>query len=199
MRKETVEYKVYKFNELSQEAQKTALENYRSRGFEYFWASENEDTLKAFKEVFPVTVIDWEYGYRNYINFEMTCDGDIADLAGIRLLKYLYNNYGDVLFKRKYIGHLENREKFTPVYSRCQKENSCVLTGYCIDDNILDPIYNFLKNPTNNITFEDLMGDCLNSWVKACDEDYQYQLSDEAIAEHFEANDYEFLENGENY
>lgn len=207
---------VYTFDELSEEAKQKAIDNYRNSGMDYFWGNDNEKTLNEFAGIFPITINNWQYGgCRGDINFHMTCDDEIIELKGIRLLKYLYNNYEHWLFKGKYyqsfccekekdIKHhprlkneqLSNGKYFQSYYSKLQKDTCCVLTGYCIDDDILNPIYEFLKKPTDNINFEDLMQDCLDSWIKACSDDYEYQQSDEAISEHLEANEYEYDETG---
>lgn len=91
---------------------------------------------------------------------------------------------------------LDYKVKFAPVYSKCQREASCVLTGCCYDEDILEPIYNFLKKPDANTDLEDLIKSCLYSWIKAMADEYEYQCSDKGIAEDCEANDYKFLENG---
>ena len=194
------EIKVYPFDELSEDAQEKAHNEFLSEG-SYFWGDDNQKTLDAFCDVFPITAKDWEYGHRNYINGNMpTADIDTEkayyDFTDIRLLKYIVNNYWHYLYKRKFIGCLKSKEKFTPVYSHCQWENCCVLTGYGIDDDILQPIYDFLKKPDKTSTFEDILQDCLESWIIACQRDYEYSCSREYFIEHIAANEYEFTEDG---
>ena len=77
-------------------------------------------------------------------------------------------------------------------YSKIIKDTCCVLTGYYIDDDILEPIYDFLKKPSKHVTFADLMRDCLQFWVIACNKDYEACTSMEYFAELCEANGYEF-------
>ena len=164
------------------------------------WQTENENSLKGFENIFPIKSTNWEYGYQNFINYKLdTIDYDeVWEFTGIRLLKWLVNNYWNDLFKPKYIGNLESKKGFHPVYSKCTFDNSCVLTGYCLDNDILDPIYNFIKKPDES-TLEDLLYDCLQSWVFACRNDYEYQQSDEYITEEILANEYEFTADGEMY
>lgn len=195
--------KVYPYGELTDDAKERTHADFLSSGLEYFWADENKAVLDAFCDIFPIKAEDWVYGCcQNYINSSMeTADGDTEsayyDMQGVRLLKWIVNNYGQYLYKRKYIGHLKNREKFTPVYSRCQWENSCILTGYCIDDDILQPLYEFIKRPDKTSSFEDILKDCLGSWVIACHKDYEACCSEEYFAEHAEANSFEFTVSGE--
>lgn len=215
MRTETV--KIYELNELSETAKETAHENYLTNGFEWNHTDELESTLKAFESVFPVKIKHWEFD-NNYaeVRFEMTCDSDVSDLTGLRLARYIYNNFYNELFKPKFIGSLktneyvqhkrikspinayENGNRFNPYYSAIQKDTSCVLTGMCFDDDILQPVYDFLKKP-NGQDFYDLMDSCFDAWCKTAKDELQSELSFEYFEGIAEANEYEFLENGERY
>jgi len=188
---ETKTYTVYKFNELTESAKQKAIDNYRNHD-EYFWAGENEHTLKEFCNIFPVKVREFDYGYNKNIDFTYTADDNILQLKGLRLATYIHNNYGYKIFKKKYLAHIHKEAR----YSKIQKETDCVLTGYYIDNEILDPIYQFLKSPKENVTFEDLLNDCLQSWLSACQKDYEATQEDEYIIEHLEANDYDFTIDG---
>ena len=196
----TIELKLFKFDELDENAQQTAIDHFRNLGDLYHWHNENQETLKAFIDLFPVNVSNWEYGYRYSINWTFTDNEDIESLSGVRLLKYLINNYGNTLFKGKYYStpgfHVDGKFFYKKRYSNCQTESSCVLTGYGIDDDILEPIYKFLKAPDTNITFYDLMNDCLQSWVFACHNDFEGAYTDESIKDTITANEYEFLDDG---
>lgn len=195
----TIQVKLYRFEELDQEAQEKAVEDYLNEGDFYHWGDDDRETLKAFTDAFPVEVTDWEYGYHNYINYRLgyPTHPDVWEFTGVRLLKYLINNHWRDLFKPKFIGHLKGREKFTPVYSKCQWDNCCVLTGYCVDDDTLQPLYDFLKKPDEHTTLEDLLYDCLQSWVYACRGEYEACQSFENVAEILSINEYWFTENGE--
>jgi hypothetical protein len=67
-----------------------------------------------------------------------------------------------------------------------------------MDDDILSPLYAFLKKPYST-TFSDLLQECLENWLSAVCADYDYCNSREAIIEDIESNDYHFLENGDIY
>lgn len=192
MKEILVKYRVYTIDELSEEAKEKAYNAWLEH-WDYAWEIENENTLKAFEELFPIKVLDWEYGlYRNYITFEVT-DDDIKNLSGIRLLKYLYNNYFNLLFKPKVYQHPKNPKKQR--ISKIFYEENRELTGYYLDYDILDPIYEFFKNP-KNISFEDLMSRCLNTWVKTCSQDYEYCLSFENFVEESHINNWLYFEDG---
>jgi hypothetical protein len=194
------EVKVYTVDELSESAKEKAYYKWHEN-HEYFWASDNEKTLKAFEEVFPVSVTSWEYDTCTYhVRFEFEDDLllgyeseiDMAELSGLRLAKYLYNNYEHTLFKGKF--YFKNGK------SRHSKllfeKNNCNLTGYYMDCEIMQPIYDFLKNPCEHTTFTDLMKECLDNWGAMCVKDFDCSLSMEAFIESSEANDYEFYEDG---
>ena len=71
--------------------------------------------------------------------------------------------------------------------------------NYCADEDILRPIYDFLKAPDTRTTLYDLMDKCLDSFFKSCRDDMEYQCSEESFEESCAANDYEFLGNGKMY
>jgi hypothetical protein len=192
----TITREVFTVKELLESAKEKAHYNYCSND-SYAWAGENEAVLKEFTKIFPVSITKWEYGYQNFICFRFTDDEDIENLSGIRLLKYLYNNYYSRLFKGKYFyksNYANGQHKYR--HSRIIMDNCCVLTGYCIDDDILEPIYKFLKNPCKHITFNDLLDDCLQSWVIACSKDYEAYYDIEHFEEIAKINNWEFYEDG---
>jgi len=216
----TIEVKVYSINELNETAKQNAYENWLNKGNDYFWEGENRDTLNKFADIFPVKIKNFEYGYHNFINWEFTESDEIAELSGIRLLKYLWNNYKTDIYKgrfyhsqkfgltdhklkhnrvksREITNNCPNKGKFSnSYYSAIQLENSCPLTGYCVDDDTLQPVFDFMKKP-DSTTFEELMGNCLDNWLKACENDYEYSNSMEFFLDQAEANEYEFTEDGE--
>jgi hypothetical protein len=192
---------IYQYDELSDKAKEIARKWWIDlESQDYAWVKENTDTLKAFENLFPVQVNDWEYGNQTYVNFQCTCDEEIERLSGWRLAKYLWNNYGKDLFKGKYYStygsRIDGKHHYKSRHSKIILDHSCVLTGYYMDDKILDPVYKFLESPDDSVTFYDLMNDCLQSWVHACEQDYEYALSDENAEEFIRANEYEFNEDG---
>lgn len=198
MRQKTIN--VYKFDELPDRAKEHVINKWRENS-NYAWASENLDTLKAFESIFPIRAIDWAYGDRNFIFFQFTADADTENLTGHRLSTYLWNNYREYIYKGKYFstsGHYDEKKgyHYKSRHSRIILDSCCPLTGYCIDDDILEPVFKFMKKPDDR-NFYDLMDDCLQAWISACNLDFEYQNSDAAIIETIEINEYEFYENGE--
>lgn len=157
------------FEQLTDEEKEKALDNYRAQGHEYAWSGEAVDSFKAFCDNMPLTVQDWSVGGRGEGVF-FSMDGDnIEELTGNRLHKYLTNNgYFDLV------------------------KECCCFTGYCMDDNIVDPIRQFQSKIDLNLTFKELMGDCFHAWIKAYNDDVEYQDSAECLSELFECNEYTF-------
>ena len=196
----TITKTVYELSELEGSAKEEALHN-MILNFDYPWGSENEDTLREFEKIFPVKVKRFQYGGYGgkYIDFDFENYDEIADLSGIRLMKYIYNNYFYDIYKGKYYNkcYAENGRFIHKYrYSKIKFEECCNLTGYCIDIDILKPIWDFLKNPNDFTTFEDLMQECLESWLSACEKDHDGFYGEESLIEHAEINNIEFDENG---
>ena len=206
MKTKTIE--IYSLDELTERAQRNAYQNWLNKGYGVnHWQHENRQALDKFFEHFPC-------GVSRRGNYEFTESEQIANLSGVRLATYLWNNYKIILFKGKYFGNLKNGQKetrhpriesqwlkdveryFKPYHSAIILETSCVLTGYWIDDEILKPIYDFLKKP-DSTDFKQLLYECFQSWEQACERDDEHQSSFEAFKDDCAANEFEFLENGE--
>lgn len=121
------------------------------------------------------------------------------------------NRYSSDLFKPKYIKTLDrefyskafickvktrqNGDKYTQIYSKNKISTDCPLTGVCYDNNILQPVYDFLKKPTND-TLKDLFRD-IESAIEKCYSDMDTWLySEEFIKEELINQETEFIENG---
>lgn len=209
----TVRTKVYKFNELSEQAKQKAIDFYRNAnygsGHNQHYFDEVTDSVKAVIELFNLKI------GREYTDIRTShIDDNILELKGIRLYKYLINNYYNQLFTPTYIKILDRPVKwkqfickvikgqsgeYTQIYSKQKRDNSCVLTGICYDMDILDPIYSFLKYPDKNVTFADLMSDIESAISKTYDNTEEWINSDEFIKDEIEANEYEFTQDGKQF
>lgn len=201
----TIETKVYTFDELSETAKEKARdwirENNREMG--YPWTKENEDSLNAFAALFPIRVTDWQYnsyGGVDGVTFTIEHEG-VESLEGYRLARWLENNIYSKLYKGKYYStpgqYVDGQYTFKARRSKCQKEASCELTGYCMDDTLAAPVLEFMKRPRAGVTLRELLNDCFDNWAKACVDDIEYQDSEEVVDETIRANEYEFTEDGE--
>lgn len=205
----TIRTKVYKFDELVVDAQQNAIEQYRNNNvedFDYIW-NDAEKSIIQFVGLFDISI-----GRNSWLEFESDYDEEIDNLSGLRLQKWLYNNLYDKLFIKSYIKTFDGfkkhkniknkiaentKKEYCTYYSSWKLDNSCVLTGVCYDDDILEPIYKFLQlREFDNTTLLDLISECYKNLKKSIDSEIAYNDSDEAIRENLIENDYEFTSNG---
>lgn len=169
MRTETRTYTLYRITELSEEAKEKAHTEWLYNRYFYGWTHENRQTLDTFCERFGIVCRNWRYDACNYsYDYRSRQEDCIDGLNGWRLAAYLMNNHWNDLYTPKYFWKGTKGRK-----SRIFVDACCPLTGYYIDNRILDPIYQFLKSPTENITFDSLMNECLDSFFRACRDDME--------------------------
>jgi len=192
MRTETRTYTLYRITELSEEAKEKAYNQWLCNGYFYGWTHENRQTLDTFCERFGIVCRNWRYDACNYSYDYRSRQKDCIDsLSGWRLMAYLMNNHWNDLYTPKYFWKGMKGRK-----SRIFVDICCPLTGYYIDDCILDPIYKFLKSPTGNVTFDNLMNKCLDSFFRACRDDMESTQTLEYFTEESNANGWEYLSDG---
>jgi hypothetical protein len=207
----TIELTLFNFDELSEDAQQTALDNVDLSMETEFICEDVQNVLDAFCKIFPV---EWkEYDIFNaHFRLKFTVDNDVLKLSGIRLLRYLENNYLPQIRKGKYrstkttskhpcltVTKLLNGRTFSAFHSRIFFEyDNCPLTGMCMDYHILEPILKFRKEP-KNIDFEELLNNCFCSLIFAARKDAEYFETYEAKREIIASNSYTFTEDGELY
>lgn len=213
------EVKVYQFDELTEEAKQNAINKYSERqNFDYIY-DEAYQTVKKANKLFNI-----EEGRNSWLYYSLShIDDNIMNLKGLRLRTYILNNFE--LWKGKFYDSIgDNRIINHPCikvhrydlskgarvsssnfyYSRIQKENCCILTGMCYDDDFLKPIYDFVYNfrefPSANYqTFEDLIQYCFDSLKSSIESEIEYRESREAIEEEIQENCMEFTEDGNEF
>jgi hypothetical protein len=202
----TEKINIYSFDELSEDAKQKAIDQFRYNDNDgSFYFDEVIESVKAVCNLF-----DLKTG-RQYSDIRYNhIDDNILQLSGFRLQKYIWNNYKHDLFKGKYYSLWSKKDKSFkhykegyPVlksrYSKLFLSNECVLTGVCYDDDILQPVYDFLNKPDKSKTFEDLIKEIENAISKTFEDVETWLNSDEFIIDLFQANDYEFTEDGNIY
>ncbi len=203
----TIRIKAYKFDELSDQAKEKAISNYRnSEHYDGDYYDEVTESVKAVTELFNL-----KSGNRYSDLRTGHIDDNILELSGVRLYKFILNNYGTQLFTPKYIKsiprevhykaficevHTYQDRKSTFLYSKWKRSADCPLTGVCYDMDILEPVYTFLTRPDKNTTFQDLINDIEHAMIKTYDDTEQWINSDEFISDTLENNDYEFTKEG---
>jgi hypothetical protein len=215
----TIRIKIYKFDELNENAKQNAIENYRNNNLDFdFIYYDAEKTVEAFCEAFKVNTGNDSWLDCNTNNI----DEDILNLTGLRLRKYILNNFGETLYKRKFYNSIgDNKIILHPCikvnkydmnkgarvsssnfyYSRIQKvAQNCNLTGMCYDDNMMQPIYDFLElRSFESTNFDDLLNACFDAIRKTLKDEEEYMYTDEYISEEILANDFEFTQDGKQF
>lgn len=199
---------VYSFDELNEDAKEKAIDTYRNKGYDnQYYYDEITASVKAVIELFNLKT------GRTYSDIRCShIDDTILELTGVRLYKYLINNYYSDLFKPKYIKTIGRElrckqfickvsknykgEPYTQIFSKNRiSQDNCPLTGVCYDNDVLRPVYDFLKRPTKS-TFEELIREIESAITKCYDDSDEWLNSDEFIKDEIEANEYEFDEDG---
>ncbi len=216
----TIRTKVYKFNELNDDAKQKAIENYRNNNLNFdgiYYDAKN--TVDAFCEVFNVKT-----GNRSWLDCNTSnINDDILNLTGLRLRKYILNNFGTTLYKRKYLKTGENTKMFKNAHRMMrQKEiksginkglfypvyysnifvvgNDCNLTGMCYDFDMMQPIYDFLElRSFDNTNFDDLLNSCFDAMRETLKEEENHMQTDEYISEEITINSLEFTKDGKQF
>lgn len=188
----TIEITLYKFDELTKNAQDVAIEIWRNEGVEDVWASERIESWKIagsfYKQLHEIQ----------------------EEISGARLYTWIQNNLAvywternfiskhlDGTFKNSYFQYKYDCLKYrkSKIFSTNTLEN-CPLTGVCYDFDFLKPIIDFIKTPSAYTSNTDLK---LPDYNEITEKEMDYQNSDEAIKETIESNDYDFLSNGSRY
>ena len=191
----TIETKVYHFDQLSDEAKEKARDWWREmEATDISWSAERRDTLDAFCKQFPVEARNWEYDSISYhMNKVWTAGEASAEMSGKRLYGFIRAEYGPRLLWERKVYRKNGKERKSKII---MVETSCPMTGYCQDDDMLEPIRQYLKKPDMALTYQELMGQCLDAWGRSCVEDMAWTNSTAQVDETIIANEYEFDEEG---
>lgn len=198
----TIEHKIFHYDELSEQAQKVAIESMRdeissvrteSDSYEY------RNALDKIEHIFRVKVYDWHVDeYNSYFRFDFVgIDEDIENEPRL-LLRYLNNNVLPCIDNRKryytkgYTASRRSKIMFDNEYDSC-------ITGTWTDNAIDDALNNIKRSLKKHLNAREFVGSILEGFFEQWRNDYEYSYSDECIAEDIEANDCEFYENGEPY
>lgn len=192
------EIKVYSYNELSSEAKRRAYSEWLCYA-EYPYMDDLYETLKEFENLFDgqISVQDADFSrgraiFRSYFTHEVDM------LSGVRLVKYLWNNYGDRLYKGKYYSSNNNPNRmFVSRRSKVLLECECPLTGCYTDYLILDKLIEFMHKPNANISLVHLIQICLNSFIREASKCIEDWYCEDIFHDECEVNDWEFFEDGE--
>jgi hypothetical protein len=163
---------IYRFSELSDKAKQRAKDDY-ANAEGYAWQAEQMDSLKALAAHFGGELADWSIDFFGASHSSAKFAMPEMSAKEIKELLGQLGTYN----KRTDKGH-----------------GDCKLTGFCGDEDAIDGFRIAWRNGERDLST--LMDAAFDSWLKAAQTDCEYQYSDEAFAEHCEANDYEFHEDG---
>jgi hypothetical protein len=186
---ETQTLTVYSFDELPEEIQQNLIQKYRENNTNDFWKSERIASFRAAEEI-----------YKDLHNIE-------ENISGARLFAWLQNNvvynhihnnwiskHVDGKIKNCHYSHKYDcvKKKLSKVFFTNNFDN-CPLTGVCYDYDFLQPVYDFLKNPSSNIDNTDLE---IPSYESIAEKEWEYYNSDEFIIEELNNLDCQYTVDG---
>ena len=198
----TIEHKIYRYDELSEQAQQVAIESMRdeisnvrieSDSYEY------QNTLEMIEQIFRVNVYDMRVDeYNSYFRFNFVGIDEDIETEPRLLLRYLNNNV---------LPCIDNRKRYYTRGCRASRRSKIMFENeynYCItgawtDSAIDDALNNIKRSLKKHLNAREFVESILEGFFKQWQNDCEYSTSDECIAETIEANDYEFYENGKPY
>ena len=198
----TIERKIYRYDELSEQAKEVAIESMRDRISDIRIESDSDDyrnTLEMIERIFRVNIYDWRVDeYNSYFRFNFVgVDDDIENEPRL-LLRYLNTNVLPCIDNQKrYYSKTARVSRRSRILSN--KSYDYCLTGCWCDDAVDNALNNINQSVKKHFNAREFVNSILEGFFEQWRNDYEYSNSDECIAEDIEANNYEFYENGEPY
>lgn len=165
---------LYSFEELSKEAKEKARENFNNRT-EYFWSNDCIKSLEKLAEHFNCKLIDYniDWSNSNYSNAKFDCENIEFTEKELKQLVLSLGSYNKKTLKGN---------------------GDCVLTGVCFDEDGADGVRKAYFSGERNLN--ELLQSGFSSLLKAGQNDFEYQQSEESFIETCEANEYTFEADG---
>jgi len=192
----TIEITLYKFNELSAEAQETAINKWREDQYQ------NGDNLFWFMDSCK------EYlNYQGFINPNIQYSLSYSQGDGLSFSADGYSRLKETFLK--HLGpHHENIASY--LTDNCTLQIKGNTGHYCYasksDIDLYLEVYSSNDTPLVDALIEAVMSDITDEYLNVCRvletngyEQIEYEQSDEYIRETIEANDYDFTAEGEIY
>ena len=195
-----INFKVYSYDELSDEAKRVAIEKSRqSVGAicSEFDSDEYRTTLNKIEQIFGIEVKKWEVGLCSRPWFEFSFDDysyNEGEDCGNLLLRYL---------NREILPHVNNFK----YYSKRRKSKtskvvlypygySCCLTGCWCDNAVDDALNNMWESIRKGYSCYDFVNNMLHDFFHNWQRDMEAVYEDDYVAEYISENEYEFYEDG---
>ena len=195
-----INFKVYSYDELSDEAKRVAIEKSRQSVGDILSEYDSDDyraTLKKIEQIFGIEVNRWEVGLCSRPWFEFSFDDfhyDEGEGSEEFLLRYL---------NREILPHVNNFK----YYSKRRKSKaskvvlypygySCCLTGCWCDNAVDDALNNMWESIRKGYSCYDFVNDMLHEFFHNWQRDMEAVYEDDYVAEYISENEYEFYEDG---
>lgn len=192
--------KLYTFDELDVEVRNRLIRECGERNFDN-WNYEYRDTLKKLEELFNVKCDDWSvdqwtYNYDLHIGVfnERLDEIDSEDsafayllLKGNRAMGKCWTMWERDVVKGKYYSKSYKKSRHSKVLFDGLHDGSCPLTGFCADNDALDPLWNMMegKYVNNSTTIADMIDMCFDSFFRV----WKYELEYVQTEEYFRENE----------
>ena len=198
----TIEQHIYRYDELSEQAQKVAIEFMKdeiSNAKTESESAEYRNTLEMIEQIFRVNVYDWHVDeYNSYFRFDFVGIDEDIETEPRFLLRYLNTNVLPCIDnKKRYYSKTARVSRRSRIL--CNKSYDYCITGCWCDDAVDNALNNINQSVKNRLNAREFVENLLEGFFKQWQNDYEYTCSDECIAEEIESNDYEFYENGRPY
>jgi len=184
MREETI--KLYKINELKENIQEEVIEKYRYININYEWYlplfEDFKERLKAIGITCETFYFDFER--ENYIMMEK------AEVINKNLFLEKAGYGKEIL-----LNELEENKIYFDVYiGKSRYENYVNIEVYHEEENKENKYFDIDED-----ALTEFLNNILKEFLKELKKEYNYLISDEAVKEKLEINEYEFLEDGRIY
>ena len=168
---ETKTYTVYKFDELSEKGKEKAIEKNRAINVDYeWWDSTYEDA-----ERIGLKITEFDIGRGSYVKGAFTA-------SACEVAQNIFNEHGEQC--ETYKTAKDFLHDWQPIFNEYMDEKSEHYESAEHEDKIQEIEEEFLKS-------------LCEDYRRMLRDEYEYQTSDEAIAETLRINEYDFTEDGE--
>ena len=172
-------YTIDELKEINIDGYNTAYYDYVSLQDEYDYNYDSLQTINKFLKLFDCTLVHMNYNSCYIDDFKFTSNSFI----------WLYNEEidDDELLDLDEIDGKKIKDyiEIEGLYNIIKDYDGCKLTGYYLDYVVLEPLYEYLfEEKHQDNTLYDLIHEGLSKALKVIDDDYEYQLSEEAFEEY---------------
>jgi len=217
MKTEVITREIFTFEELSEDAKQRAIDNLREINVNYEWWDMTYDNLRELAEMCNIAGFDIEgFDLDRAQSIALSGSVDYADLQSFARQPIKEDGY-------KLLDELHKFAKSALIKNLCPAMRTVIATTYahgyrfetgasyertrygCTDDTRVETEANY--EGTSELMVEqteecaeacsEFLEELKNLAFKMLSDEFDYLYSDEAVREAIEANDYEFLENGE--